>query len=72
MSYKLIIIKFFSIVKEAAMGLLLTAKKLTRTNVILKNLLHRVCGTKTEEATTLKTSGNNKQIFGNQNLCKTS
>ena len=71
MSYKLIIIKFFSIVKEAAMGLLLTAKKLTRTNVILKNLFHRVCGRKAEETATLKTSGNNKQTFGNQNLCKT-
>ena len=71
-TYKLLINKFFSLVKEAVLRLFLTAEKLTRTNVILKNLLHRVCGTKTEEATTLKTSGNNKQIFGNQNLCKTS
>ena len=71
-TYKLLINKFFSLVKEAVLRLFLTAEKLTRTNVILKNLLHRVCRTKTEEATTLKTSGDNKKIFGNQNFCKTS
>ena len=58
-AYKLLINNSFSLVKEAVLRLFLTAEKLTRTNVILKNLLHPVCGTKTEEATTLKTSGNN-------------